>query len=114
MPSDSIVWNTLPSNKKLLKDNLVIVSPTDRLKQTTLNDIVLVELQQKIFENGQLVYNDPDILEKQRYCDEEMNKLYPEVKRCINPHEYYVDGTEEYVDFKYDLIGKVKKMTRGD
>lgn len=101
-------------DKEIDKDNLVIVSPTDRLKQTTLNDIVLVELQQKIFENGQLVYNDPDILEKQRYCDEEMNKLYPEVKRCINPHEYYVDGTEEYVDFKYDLIGKVKKMTRGD
>ena len=100
-------------DKKIDIDNLIIVSTADRVKESELKDVKLVELQKKIFEGGKLVYDDPDILEKQRYCDEEMNKLYPEVRRCINPHEYYVDGTKEYVDFKYDLIDKVKKFTRG-
>ena len=39
-----------------------------------------------------------------------MNSLYEEVKRTVNPHEYYVDGTKEYVDMKNNLINKTKKL----
>lgn len=99
-------------NKDIEKKDLVIVSPVDILKRITLNDIKLVELQKKIFDKGKLVYDDPDILRKQMYCNEEMNKLYPEIRRTINPHEYYVDGTEEYVDFKYDLIQKTRNKVK--
>ena len=41
-----------------------------------------------------------------------MDTLYPEVKRTLNPHEYYVDGTEEYMNLKTDMINKVKKLVR--
>lgn len=99
-------------NKDIEKKDLVIVSPVDKLKKTTLDDIKLVELQRKIFDNGKLVYDDPDILAKQRYCNDEMNKLYPEIRRTINPHVYYVDGTEEYVDFKYDLIEETRNKVK--
>ena len=92
------------------KNNLLIVSPQNYLKQSTINDFYLVKLQKPIFLNGKLVYNDPNILDKQKYCNDEMLKLYPEIKRNSNPHEYYVDGTKEYVDMKNDLILKTKKL----
>lgn len=91
-------------------NNLLIVSPQNYLKQSTINDFYLVKLQKPIFLNGKLVYNDPSILDKQKYCNDEMSKLYPEIKRTNMPHEYYVDGTKEYVDMKNDLILKTKKL----
>ena len=99
-------------DKELKKHDLNIVSVTDYLKQTTINNFDLVELQKPIFVNGELVYDDPDLLIKQNYCNEQMNTLYPEVKRTVNPAEYYVDGTEEYVNFKNDLIQKTRKLVK--
>ena len=99
-------------NKEIKKHDLNIVSVTDYLKQTTINNFDLVELQKPIYINGELVYDDPDLLIKQNYCNEQMNTLYPEVKRTVNPAEYYVDGTEEYVNFKNNLIQKTRKLVK--
>ena len=99
-------------NEKLNKRELSIVSVTDFLKSTTLNNFDLVELQKPIFVNGELVYDDPSIREKQAYCNKEMGTLYPEVKRTTMPHEYYVDGTEEYVNFKNKVIQDAKRLVK--
>ena len=99
-------------DKDIKKHDLNIVSVTDYLKQTTIDNFDLVELQKPIFENGVLVYDDPELLVKQNYCNEQMNTLYPEVKRPVNPTEYYVDGTEDYVNFKNDLIVKIRKLVK--
>ena len=99
-------------DKKIKKHDLNIVSVTDYLKQTTINDFDLVELQKPIFVKGELVYDDPDIMKKQAYCNEQMKTLYPEIKRTDMPSEYYVDGTEEYVNFKNDLIVKTRKRVK--
>lgn len=99
-------------DQPLEKDNLLIISTQDYLKQTIISDFELIKLQKPIFINGELVYNDPEILEKQNYCHQEMAKLYPEVKRNKMPHTYYVDGTKEYVDMKNNLIVKTKKLVR--
>ena len=99
-------------DKTIDKKELEIVSVTDYLKSTTINNFDLIELQKPIFINGELVYDDPDLLIKQNYCNEQMNTLYPEVKRTVNPAEYYVDGTKEYVEFKNDLIQKTRKLVK--
>lgn len=99
-------------NEKIKLENLIIVSPQDYLKRKTINNFIIKELQQVIFKNGTLVYNDPTIEEKRVYCDEEMSKIYPEVKRTRMPHEYYVDGTQEYVDFKNNLIEETRKLVK--
>ena len=99
-------------DEKLDKKSLTIISTTDYFKRTTIEDFDLVELQKPIFIKGKLVYDDPDIIEKRKYCDEQMKKLYPEVKRIKMPHEYYVDGTEEYIDFKNDMIMNVTKLVK--
>lgn len=99
-------------DKEVKTHDLNIVSVTDYLKQTTIDDFDLVELQKPIFVNGELVYDDPDIKKKQEYCNEQMRTLYPEIKRTDMPSEYYVDGTEEYVNFKNDLIVKTRKQVK--
>ena len=96
--------------KEINEKNLLIISPQDYLKQTMINNFHLVKLQKPIFLNGELVYNDPDILEKREYCNKEMQTIYPEIKRTQMPHTYYVDGTEEYVNMKNDLIVNTKKL----
>lgn len=99
-------------DENLNRNNLTIVSTTDYLKRTTIEDFELVELQKPIFVKGELVYDDPDIIEKREYCNDQMRKLYPEVKRTKMPHEYYVDGTEEYINFKNDMIMNAKKLVK--
>ena len=96
-------------------DKLIIVDPINILKQSEITNYNLVPLQKQIFKDGNLVYDDPTILEKRDYCEEQMNTIYPEVKREMNPHTYYVDGTLEYVEFKNDMIKKLKKeIVKGD
>ena len=88
---------------------MTIISVTDFVKNSVIENYRLEKLQKPIFLNGELVYEEPkDIFEKQKYCNEQMEKLYPEVKRILNPHGYYVDGTPEYVEFKQEMIRKMK------
>lgn len=94
------------------KDNIIITSTTDILKQTNINNFELEHLQKSIFVGGKLVYNDPDIMEKRDYCNKQMETLYPEVKRTNMPHEYYVDGTKAYVEFKNKMIVNARKLAR--
>lgn len=96
-------------NEKIDTDNLLIISPQDRLNQSVINNFNLVLLQKDIFIDGKLVYKEPSILEKREYCNNEMNKLYPEVKRLLNPNEYKVSGTEEYVNGKIKIIDDIKR-----
>lgn len=99
-------------DEKISTNNLIIVSPMNILKKTEINDFELVELQKPIFINGCLVYNDPEIMEKRDYCNAQMKTIYPEIKRTLNPHEYYVDGTESYVSFKNQMIEDTKKLVK--
>ena len=99
-------------NQELKKEDLIIVDPTNYLKRTMITNFDLVELQKPIFINGELVYEDPEIFEKQKYCNDQMATLYEEVKRIENPHGYYVDGTEEYVTFKNKMIQDAKTLVK--
>lgn len=89
---------------------LEIVDPTNYLKSTIITNFRLEPLQKVIFENGKLVYEDPEILEKKEYCNKMMETIYPEIKRIENPHKYYVDGTVKYVQFKNKMISDMKKL----
>ncbi len=99
-------------NQPLTNNNTTIINLKDNLQQKELNNFYLKELQVPIFENGILVYDDPDIWTKQAYCNEQMSYIYPETKRTIMPEPYYVDGTKEYVDFKNDFIVKTRAKSR--
>lgn len=86
------------------KDEFTLIDPLNEHNTLTIKNYRVRELQEIIFENGELVYQDPTIKEKQAYCEKEMATLYPEVKRSDNPHGYYVDLTRKLLELKKELI----------
>ena len=99
-------------NEEIKKDDLIIVSPTNELKRSMISGFRLEKLQKPVFINGECVYEDLDIKEIQKYCNEQMDTLYEEVKRTEKPHEYYIDGTEDYVNFKNQMIRDAKNLVK--
>ncbi len=96
-------------NEEINEREMVIVSLNDLIKSTTIDNYNLVLLQKQIFKDGELVYKDPSIFEKKEYLENQMKTIYPEVKRLLNPHGYFVDGTEEYAKFKGEMIRSHRK-----
>ncbi len=95
-------------NVPMTGEDMVIYNPADTNQSKLLKNYYLKELQQYIFKDGEQVYQDPPMAEKKTYCNEEMARLYPEVKRELNPHLYKVSGTKAYVEEKGNIINKVK------
>lgn len=85
-------------------DKYVLVNPNDEFKTTTIENYSVRQLQIPIFINGELVYNVPTIEERKKYCEEEFKRIYPEIKRRLNPHEYYVDLSLKLLNLKKELI----------
>ena len=46
----------------------------------------------------------PSLDEIQKYCAQQIDTLWDEVKRFDNPHTYYVDLSQKLWDIKYDLL----------
>lgn len=59
-------------------------------------------------QNGELVYKQPSLFEIKRYCAEQTETLWDEVKRFENPHTYYVDLSKKLWDIKNALLEKSK------
>ena len=93
----------------LPEDNMQITSLTHFDKFSVIRNYELKPLQETIFKDGKLVYTLPSSEERMRYCLGEIEKLYPEVRRIVNPHEYYVDGTDRYIALKQKMIREAGK-----
>ena len=92
------------AEEKISNDKYTLVHPVDVWKKTELTNYEVRPLQEVIFERGELVYNEPTLIEKQKYCADEFRTLYPEVTRLEMPHEYYVDLSDELRKLKTELI----------
>ena len=89
-------------------DEFTLIDPLNEHNTLTIKNYRIRELQVPIFVDGELVYEEPTILEKQAYHKEEMKTLYPEVKRTENPHGYYIDLTRKLLELKKALILEAK------
>jgi len=98
--------------KPITSESLIITSPLNYLNSKKIDNFELIELQKTIFKDGKLVYNDPDIREKIKYCENQMQTLYPEVRRTKMPHEYPVSATEEYINAKKQILVKTKNLVK--
>ena len=94
------------------KDEYMLVSDKDPWKKTLLRDYIVKELQVPIFINGKLVYDEPNIHERKKYCDSEFNSLTERITDIYNPHTYYVDLSEKEKELKeYLLYDAVRKAS---
>ena len=84
--------------------NLEIFDPEATWKRKTVYNFTAKELLVPIFRSGELVYDLPPLAEIKRYCAEQVDTLWDEVKRFDNPHTYYVDLSKKLWQIKYDLL----------
>lgn len=84
---------------------LTIFDPVYTWKRKTYENYELHELLVPIFVSGELVYNRPTTAEIRAYCADQLSKLWDEVKRFENPHNYYVDLSERLWSIKQDMLG---------
>ena len=85
-----------------------IFDPNAVWKKKALEGFTARELLVPIFKDGRCVYESPKLDEIRSYCEHEVGKLWDEVKRFENPHEYYVDLSQRLWDIKNKLLSEKK------
>ena len=92
------------NNETIDSENYTLINPEEETQFKNISDYTCVESQVPVFIHGKQVYHEPTIMERQAYCNEQVNTLYPEVKRLYNPHKYIVDLSENLLKLKKEMI----------
>ncbi len=88
---------------------LVIFDPLFTWKMKKMDNYEARLMQEPIFKDGKLVYDEPNIKEIHDYCMSEIDSIWDEVKRFDQPHNYYVDLSQELWNLKQNLILEAKR-----
>lgn len=90
------------------KEDLVIFDPIATWKKSTIigGTYTLRELLVPVFLKGQCVYENPSAMEIRDYCTGELNTLWDETRRLVNPQNVYVDLSKPLYDLKNQLMSQ--------
>lgn len=89
-----------------------IFDPNYTWKRKTLTDFYVENIQVPVFKNGELVYKLPTLEEIKKHCKDELDRLWDEVKRFDNPHNYYVDLSQKLWDIKNDMLEEERALNK--
>jgi nicotinate phosphoribosyltransferase len=92
------------------EDHLKMFHPVHTYISKFVTNFEARDLHHDIFVDGQLVYELPDIFEIQKFTSSNMEVLWDEYKRSLNPEEYPVDLSQKCWDNKIAVIQKVKEQ----
>lgn len=90
------------------EDGYVLIDPADETNRQKITNYIVRELHERVFENGEYVYETKTLKDSREYCEEQMQTIYPEVKRIHNPHKHYVDLSEKLLNTKKEMIMNIK------
>ena len=62
-----------------------------------------------VFKNGECVYTSPSVMEIRDICFKELDTLWDETRRLVNPHEMYVDLSDKLYETKKNLLSEMSK-----
>lgn len=96
----------LEDEKYSESNSLLLFDPMETWKKTHLapNSYTLRDLLIPVFQKGQCVYHSPKVMDIQKYCKEELNTLWEESLRLVNPHRVHVDLSNELWHMKNQLL----------
>lgn len=83
---------------------LYMFHPSYTYINKTVTDFNARPILQKIYENGRLVYQLPELDNIRQLCLDNQENLWPEYKRDLNPQKYPVDLSKRCWDNKMNLI----------
>ena len=88
---------------------LLLFDPQEPWKKTKLQpgEFTLREIMIPVFVDGECVYESPSVMEMQAVCKRELDTLWEETKRLVNPHKVYVDLSSRLYDIKISLLDEM-------
>lgn len=88
--------------------DLEIFHPIDTWKRSTIQGGTydMEEILVPVFKKGQCVYTSPKVMEIREYCKNQLDLLWDESRRLVNPQEVYVDLSKPLYDLKMELLNK--------
>ncbi len=85
-----------------------IFHPIYTWKRKTLENFYVKKLLVQIFHKGNCLYESPNIHDIQKYCKDQLDLIWDEVKRFDKPHRYIVDLSQKLWDIKDQLLKEHK------
>ena len=91
---------------------LRLVDPYEPWKKTKLagGTYTMREMMVPVFINGKCVYESPKVMEIRDYCRQELETLWPETRRLMNPSKVYVDLSQKLYDMKKELLERMSEV----
>ncbi len=95
-------------------NDLMIFDPIATWKRTYLEagTYTVRELLVPVFIDGKCVYESPAVMDIRDYCAKELNTLWDESRRFVNPQEVYVDLSKSLFELKNELLDGVHKFSQ--
>lgn len=90
-------------------DPLLLFDPQEPWKKTKLagGTYTLRPMLTQIFKKGECCYTSPKVMEIREYCKHELDTLWDETRRFVNPHKVYVDLSQKLYDIKIELFDQL-------
>ena len=91
------------------KTSLTLHHPNDpsKYQELMIKDLTSIEpLPVEIIKDGKITYNTPSLADIRDLRQQDLDKLYPGVKRIMNPHHYHVSLTDDLWKLKKSLMAK--------
>ena len=90
-------------------EDLLLFDPNATWKKTRLEGgtYTMKEILVPIFKNGQCVYDSPSVMEIQKHCKEQLETMWEESRRLVNPQEVFVDLSDKLYEMKKELLNEV-------
>jgi len=91
--------------------DIVIFDPIETWKRTKLKGgtYTMRELLVPVFKNGECIYTSPSVMEIRDICAKELDTLWDETRRLVNPQEVYVDLSDKLYDMKKQILQDMNK-----
>ncbi len=91
---------------------LLLFDPAEPWKKTKMapGTYSLRELMVQVFKNGECIYDSPKVMDLREYCSAELDTLWDETRRLVNPHEVYVDLSKKLYDMKITLLDEMSNV----
>ena len=91
---------------------LVLFDPNEPWKKTKLQpgSYELREMMVQVFDRGCCIYHSPKVMDIRSYCQKELDTLWDETRRLVNPHGVHVDLSQKLYDMKISLLNEMSRV----
>ncbi|MFC4409633.1 nicotinate phosphoribosyltransferase [Chungangia koreensis] len=101
---------TMSDEDPQMEERIKMFHPVHTFISKFVTNFDAVPLLTQVVAKGEITYTSPSVMEIQEYANNNLNLLWDEYKRSLNPEEYPVDLSQKCWDNKMRKIQEVREM----